>query len=220
MKRQLKKQLKEDEFVSGMNKFMHLLRVWERELIIAGAALLGIVLLFFGFQFLRAQQNSRTSREAARILELRADLAKTPANVAKLEQAAAAGGKYGRVASLGLATYWVEQGQLDKAQAALAGIKDESKDFFYYQAQDLAAQIATMKGEYDKSLAILKKIEDAKPKDYLPDAVLFHKAEALEKKGSAAEALAVYKKLQDEYAQSYYGYDASIKAKKLETVAK
>jgi len=216
MKRQLKKQLKEDEFVTGVNKFMHYLKVWERELVIAGAALLVIVLIFFGFQFLRAQQNAKSSREAARILELRADLAKTPANVAKLEQAAAQGGKYGRVASVALATYWVEQGQLDKGQAALAGIKDNSKDFFSYQAQDLAAQIATLKGEYDKALAILKKIEDAKPKDYLPDAILFHKAEALEKKGSTAEALVVYKKLQDEFAQSYYGYDASLKVKKLE----
>jgi predicted negative regulator of RcsB-dependent stress response len=216
MKRQFKKQLKEDEFVSGMNKFMHILKVWERELIIAGAAALAIVLLFLGFQFLRAQQNARDSREAAQIMDLRTDLTKTPANVAKLEQIAAKGGKYGRVAAMSLATFWIEQGQLDKAQASLAGIKDTPKDFFYYQAQDLTAQTAVLKGDYDKALALLKKVEDAKPKEYLLDAILFHKAEALEKKGSIAEALAVYKKIQDEYAQTYYGYDASLKVKKLE----
>ena len=216
MKRQFKKQLKEDEFVSGMNKFMHILKVWERELIIAGAAALAIVLLFLGFQFLRAQQNARDSREAAQIMDLRTDLTKTPANVAKLEQIAAKGGKYGRVAAMSLATFWIEQGQLDKAQASLAGIKDTPKDFFYYQAQDLTAQTAVLKGDYDKALALLKKVEDAKPKEYLLDAILFHKAEALEKKGSIAEALAVYKKIQDEYAQTYYGYDASLKVKKHE----
>ena len=216
MKRQFKKQLKEDEFVSGMTAFMHFMKTWERELIIAGVAALAIVVLFLGFQFLRSQQNARDSREAAEIMNLRNDLAKTPANVAKLEQLAAKGGKFGRVAAVNLATYWIEQGQLDKGQAALAGIKDTPKDFFYYQAQDLAAQTDVLKGDYDKALSILKKIEADNPKDYLLDAVLFHKAEALEKKGSTAEALAVYKKLQDGYAQTYYGYDASLKVKKLE----
>lgn len=217
MKRLLKRQLKEDEFVSGMNKFMHFLKIWERELIIAGAGVLAIVLLFLGFQFLRSQQNAKDSRAAAEILALRADLTKTPQNAAKLEQLAAMSGKYARVAAMSLATHWIEQGQLDKAQAVLAGVKETPKDFIYYQVQDLAAQTATLKGEYDKALAILKKVEEAKPKDYLFDAVLFHKAEALEKKGSVAEALAVYKKLQDEYTQTYYGYDASLKVKKLET---
>ncbi len=216
MKRQFKKQLKEDEFVSGMTWFMHFMKTWERELIIAGVAALGIAALFIGFQFLRSRQNARDSREVGEIMDLRADLAKTPANVTKLEQFAAKGGKFGRVAALNLATYWIEQGQLDKGQAALAGIKDAPKDFIYYQAQDLAAQTAVLKGDYDKALAILTKIEADNPKEYLQDAILFHKAEALEKKGSAAEALAVYKKLQDGYAQTYYGYDASLKVKKLE----
>jgi predicted negative regulator of RcsB-dependent stress response len=216
MKRQFKKQLKEDEFVDGMNRFMHFAKVWERELIIAGIAVLAIVVLFLGFQFLRSQQNARDSREAAEIMDLRSGLAKNPASLPKLEQIAAKGGKFSRVAATNLATYWIEQGQLDKGQAVLAGIKDTPKDFFYYQAQDLAAQTAILKGEYDKALSILKKIEADNPKDYLLDAVLFRKAEALEKKGSAIEALAVYKKLQDEYAQTYYGYDASLKVKKLE----
>ena len=103
----------------------------------------------------------------------------------KLERAAAKG-KYARIAAISLATYWIEQGQPDKAQAALARIKDTPKDFFHYQAQDLSAQIAILKGEYDRAIAILKKIEDEKPKDYLLDAVLFHHAEALEKKGLKA----------------------------------
>ena len=217
MKRQLKKQLKEDEFVSGFAKIMHFMKIWEREFIIAGAAALAVVLLFLGFQFLRSQQNAKDSRAAGEILDLRADLVKTPQNAVKLEQIAAKGGKYARLASMSLATYWIELGQLDKAQAVLSGVKENPKDFVYFQTQDLAAQTAILKGEYDKAVVILKKVEDAKPKDYLLDAVLFHKAEALEKKGSIAEALVVYKKLQDEYAQTYYGYDASLKVKKLET---
>jgi predicted negative regulator of RcsB-dependent stress response len=216
MKRSIKKQLKEDVFVDDVNKFWNFIQSWRRELITAAIALGAVALLFLGFQFLKSQQAGKASRELGTILDLRASLAKNPQDAAKLEQAAAKG-KFARVASVSLATYWIEQGQLDKAQAALAAVKDSPKDYFYYQAQDLAAQVAILKGEYDKAIAILKKIEDEKPKDYILDAVMFHRAEALEKKGSPSEALALYKKLQEEYAQSYFGYDASLRVKKLET---
>jgi predicted negative regulator of RcsB-dependent stress response len=215
MKRTTKKQLKEDEFITDVNKFWEFARKWQKEILIAAVALGAVALVFFGFQLLKSQQVNRDSRELGRILEIRASLAKNPQDAAKLEQAAAKG-KYARVAALGLVTHWVEQGQLDKAQAALALVKDTPKDFMYYQARDLAAQIAILKGDYDAAVAILKKVEDEKPKDYILDAVQFHHAEALEKKGNVAEALAIYKKLQEEYAQSYYGYDASLRVRKLE----
>jgi predicted negative regulator of RcsB-dependent stress response len=215
MKRQFKKQLKEDEFVSGMTKFMRFVKAWEHELIIAGVAAVIIVGIFFGFQLLKAGQVRKDSRILGEILDLRTNLAKTPENAAKLEQLSGTG-KFSRLAEISLATYWIEQGQPDKAQAVLEKIKDPTKDFFYYQAQDLAAQVALLKGDPDRAIGILKKVEDEKPKDYILDAVLFHHAEALEKKGNSPEALALYKRLQEEYAQSYYGYDASLRARKLE----
>ena len=215
MKRTIKKQLKEDEFITDVNKFWEFGRKWRKEIATAAVALGAVALVFFGFQLLKSQQTRRDSRELGRILEIRSSLAKNPQDTVKLEQAAAKG-KYARVAALGLVTHWVEQGQLDKAQAALALIKDSPKDFMYYQGRDLAAQIAILRGEFDAAIAILKKVEEEKPKDYLLDAVQFHHAVALEKKGSVAEALAMYKKLQEEFAQSYYGYDASLRARKLE----
>jgi predicted negative regulator of RcsB-dependent stress response len=215
MKRRIKKQLKEDEFVSGMTKFMQFVKKWEREVIIAAAAATALILLFLGFQFLKAQQAKKESRAVGEILELRADLSHNPQNVARLEQMGGRG-KFARIAFISLATYWIEQGQLDKAEAALLQIKNDPRDFFYYQAQDLASQIAVLKGDFDKAINVLKKIEEEKPKDYLLDAVLFRHAEALEKKGSIPEALIMYKKLQEEYAQTYYGYDASLRVRKLE----
>jgi tetratricopeptide (TPR) repeat protein len=95
-------------------------------------------------------------------------------------------------------------------------VKDSPKDFFYFQARDLSAQIAVLKGDYDKAITILLAIEAASPKDFNLDAVLYHRAEALEKKGDSAGALVLYKKLQADYAQSYFGYEAGMKARKLE----
>jgi tetratricopeptide (TPR) repeat protein len=141
---------------------------------------------------------------------------KTPADAVKLE-ALSRKGKFARVAATQLASFWVEQGDLDKAAAALAGIKESPKDFFYWQAKDLAAQIALLKGDAAGALAILDKIEAVKPKEFNLDAVLFHKAEALEKKGDKAAALALFKKIQADFAQSYFGYDAGLRARKLES---
>jgi len=216
MKRKIKKQLKEDELVTGFQKFLEFAKTWQKEVIIFAVVVAVLAALYGSFQLIRAQQAKKESRRVGEILALRADLAKNPQNVAKLEQL---GGteKAARLASISLATYWIEQGNLDKALASLAKIKDIPKDFFYYQAQDLTAQVEILKGRYDQAIQILKKIEEAKPKDYLLDVVLYHHAEALEKKGQPKEARDLYKKVQDEYAQTYFGYDASAKVKKLES---
>lgn len=216
MKRKIKKQLKEDELATGFQKFLEFAKTWQKEVIIFAVVVAVLAALYGSFQLIRAQQTKKESRRVGEILALRADLAKNPQNVAKLEQL---GGteKAARLVFISLATYWIEQGNLDKALASLAKIKDIPKDFFYYQAQDLTAQVEILKGRYDQAIQILKKIEEAKPKDYLLDVVLYHHAEALEKKGQPKEARDLYKKVQDEYAQTYFGYDASAKVKKLES---
>ncbi len=215
MKREIKKKLKEDEFVSIFGRIMDSFESWRKEALIGLAVAAGLTVLIGGLFFLRGGQMRSASADLGRILELRAGLDKTPGNAAELATLSQKG-KYSRVAATQLASYWVEKGDLDKAAAALAGLKDSPKDFFYYQAKELAAQVAILKGDIEGGLKILQAIEDAKPKDYAMDAVLFHKAEALEKKGDKAGALALFKRIQTEYAQSYFGYDAGLRAGKLE----
>jgi predicted negative regulator of RcsB-dependent stress response len=215
MKREIKKKLKEDEFVDSFGWVVSFVQKWRKELTIAAAVIVGVAVLWAGAQVLNGAQNRKNSAALGEILALRNDLDKNPQNLSKLE-ALAQKGKFARVASAQLAAYWVEQGALDKAEKALAGASAGPRDFFYYQAQDLSGQIAVLKGEYDKAVKILQAVEDAKPKDFNLDAVLYHKAEALEKKGDAAGALALYKRIQTEYAQSYFGYDAGQKTRKLE----
>jgi predicted negative regulator of RcsB-dependent stress response len=219
MKGKERHHLKENEFIHGFQGVFEFVRKWRREFVMAGILVIALGVLYAGFQVVRNQQAKGQSRKLGEIQTLRADLPKVPGNLAKLE-ALAGKGKYGRVASISLATYWMEQGQNDKALAALSAIKETPKDFHYYQAKDLQAQVALLKGDVDGALAILAKIVEEKPKAYILDAVLFRQAEALEKKGNAAEALALYKKIETDYPQSYFGYDASLKARKLETAGK
>jgi predicted negative regulator of RcsB-dependent stress response len=215
MKKVVKKQLKEDEFVSTVTKVMRFLEEHVKEILLGVAGAAVIVLLFLGMRFIQIQHARKESRLLSQLLELRSTAGAKPENLAALEKMAGSG-KYARLGYILTATYWVEKGDLEKALESLGRIKASPKDFIYYQSQDLLAQVEVLKKDYDPAIAIYTRIEEAKPKDYCLDAVLFHKAEALEAKGSKPEALALFKKIQADFPQSYYGYDAAERVRKLE----
>lgn len=215
MKRVVKKQLKEDEFVSTMTKIWNFIQARTKEIIIGVAVLIFLGLLYVGFRFIRAQQMRKESRLITQLLELRSTANSKPEDLAALEKMAGSG-KYARLGYVLTATYWVERGDLEKAKESLGKIKSSPQDFIYFQARDLLAQVNSMQKDYDQAIEIYTKIEEAKPKDYCLDAVLFHKAEALEAKGSTPEAVALYKKVQEQYPQSYFGFDAAERARKIE----
>ena len=216
MKRVERKQLKGDEFVSGMGKFLDFVKTHEKELVLSAAVLAGVVIVFLGIMVLRESGLKKESRVVGEIIALRADLDKKPENLARLEKLAGPG-KFARLAYIQLASYWVEKGDLDKAEKQAGEVKSAPKDILFYEAQDLLAQIAAKKKDFAKALDIYTRIEKDKPDSYPLDAILYHKAEVLEKKGDAKEALAAYKRLQEEYSQTYYGYEASMKVGRLET---
>jgi predicted negative regulator of RcsB-dependent stress response len=216
MKRVIKKQLKEDEFVSTLTKVFRFVQKRSKEIIIAAIAVAFIALLYAGLRLMQAGNVRKESRMLTRLLDLRADLNTKPENLAEMEKLAGKG-KFARLAYVLIATHWVEQGDMEKAKSALAKVGGGTKDFLHYQAQDLLAQVLLREKQYDQAIAIYDQIFKENPKDYGLDVVLFHKAEALEGKGETKEAVALYKKIQEDFPQSYYGYDASGRARKLET---
>jgi predicted negative regulator of RcsB-dependent stress response len=218
MKKVVKKQLKEDEFVSTMNKIVRFFETRTKEIIIGASVVAFIVLLFVGLRFIQSQNLKKESLMLGQMLELRSTLSTKPENLAKLE-ALEGTGKYGRLAYVLVATYWVDQGDLNKARELLSKVATTPRDFVYYQAQDLLGKVDTLEKKYDQAIAIYSKLEKDKPHDYTLDVILFHKAEALEGKGDKAAALEVYKKLQQDYPQSYYGYDAADRVRKLEAAS-
>jgi predicted negative regulator of RcsB-dependent stress response len=215
MKKVIKKQLKEDEFVSTMTKIMRLVQARTKEILIGIAAVAVAALLYTGIRFVQAHQVKKESRLLSQLLELRSTLSSQPENLAELEKLSGKG-KYARLGYVLLATHWVENGDLEKARESLAKVPSTPRDFIYFQARDLLAQVNALEKNYDQAVALFTEIEEAKPKAYALDAVLFHKAEALEAKGDKPEALEIYKKLQEEYPQSYFGYDAAERARKIE----
>ena len=215
MKRVMRKRLKEDEFVSTMTKLVDLAKKFSRQLIMGGTAVAIIILAILVSNAIKAQAIKRDSRILADILEINTQLKENPEKVAELESLAG-DGRFSRIAYLKLAAFAIEQGDLEKAKSYLEKMTDSRKDITYYQAQDMLAQVFIREKEYDKAIAIYKSIEEADQKDYALDAILFHMAEAHEGKGELDIALEIYKRVQEEYAQSFFGFDASKKVAELE----
>lgn len=216
MKRKERKHLKEDELVSTVNKIIRFVKARTKGLVALLVLITALLLIFAGLKFVTGENRKKESRLLTQILNLRAELNNTPENVAQLEELAG-GGRFSRLAYLLLATYCVENGDHDKAQSYLEKIPERRKDIIYYQAKDLLAQIHFKRKNYDKAIAIYKKIEDEDPKDHSLDVILFHRAEVHEEKGEFEEALVLYKKIQEEFPQTFYSYDAAQKIRKLET---
>jgi len=215
MKRTERHHLKEDEMAHGVHWLTEFIQTYRREIsYVAGAVVLALV-VFGGLLAVRAQSRNAQSRAVGRVMDLAAEIGQKPDKLADLEKLAA-GGRTARLAGVELARYWAEKSDWAKADGALAKLPAGPKDLLYYQAEDLKAQVAVGRKDYDGAIAIYKKIGEDKPKTYPLDAAAFRLAECHELKGETAVAIELFKKVQTDFPQSYFGYEASLKLSKLE----
>ncbi len=215
MKRTERHHLKENIVRTGLDSVAHFVKNWQKELYI-GAGVLAIAVLVFAALFaLRSRQMGVQSRMAGEILKIAGELDTNPEKLPELEKLAGKG-RFARLGTIELAKYWLGKGEFAKADSSLETFPRAPKDLLYYQAENLKARAATLKKDYDKAIAIYRKIEADNPAAYPLDAALFHLAEAYELKGDVGAARDIYQKLQAEYTQSYYGYEASVKAGRLQ----
>lgn len=214
MKRAERHHLKEDEMAHGLSWLVDFFSAYKREIRIVAAAAVFAALVLGALLIVRAQARSLQSRAVGEVGDLAAAAAEKPEKLADLEKLAGKA-RTARLANLELARYWAERGDWSKAESFAGRIADGRKDLLHFQAEDLKAQIALGRKDFDKAIAIYKRAIDEKPEVYPLDALLFHLAESHELKGETQAALDLYKKLQEEHAQSYYGYEASTKAGRL-----
>ncbi len=214
MKRTERHHLKENEMQEGFSWFVEFYEKYKREILIAGVVAAFAIVVFAVLFLIRSQAQAVRSRAVGEVVSLAQELEAKPANLSRLETLAS-GGTATRLACLELAGYWAGKGDAAKAESYLGRIPAAPKDDVYYQAEDLKAQLLIQKKEYDKAIAVYRKVREEKPKAYPLDAILFHLAEAYELKGQTKEALDLYTTLQSEYTQTYYGYEASMKAARL-----
>ena len=214
MKRTERHHLKEDEMAHGLSWLADFFNKYKRETLIVAGAVVFAAVVFSALLIVRAHGRSVQSRAIGEVGDLAAAAVDKPEKLADLENLAGKA-RTARLANLELARYWAERGDWAKAESFAGRIPDGRKDLLHFQAEDLKAQIALGRKDFDKAIAIYKKAIDEKPEAYPVDALLFHLAESHELKGETQAAIDLYKKLQEEHAQSYYGYEASLKAGRL-----
>lgn len=214
MKRTERHHLQEDGMVHGLSRLVEFAKKYQREIYIVAGAFVFAAVVFVGLVLVRSHNRSVLSRAIGEVGDAAAGAAQKPEKLADLEKLAGER-RTSRLANLELAKYYAQRGDWAKAESCLGRISGAQKDLLYYQTEDLKAQVALGKKEFDKAIAIYEKIRNEKPKVYPLDAVLFHLAESHELKGETKEALDIYKRLQEEYSQSYFGYEASLKAGRL-----
>lgn len=215
MKRIKRKQLKENEFASTLVRVYNFLSRNTKVLIIAGGVIVFSGLVFLGAKVYKVQLTKQETKTLTQILKLKPELGENKESVAKLKELAGEG-KFGRLAYLELASYWIEEGELDEAESALHEIEKGQKDLIYYKAKDLLVRLFIKEKKYDKAIQVCEEVEKLHPQNYPLDVFLFHKALAHEKKGEMDKALTIYRKIEEQYPQTLYGYDASQKIKNLE----
>lgn len=216
MKKDLKKHIKEDEFVSDVGKIVNAVKTYKKEIYLALSVVAVLVVLVLAVKWVQSLSMRKASETVGQMLSLRQELEDKPESLAKIELMAGKG-KTSRMANLLLATHWVEKGDLAKARACLEKMDMKPKDLLSYQGRDLLGQVYALQKEFDRALEVYKKMEDENPKAYTLDIILFHKAEVLALKGEKGEALELYKKVQADFPQSYYSLEAADKARRLES---
>jgi len=214
MKKRIRKQIKEDLLRDTVTKIIDFSRDHKKEILMVVAAIIILIVGWFGIRLIKAGSKTRENRVLTQILSLQEDLKDHPEKIPELEKLAG-NGRFSRLAYIHLASYWIDQKDFEKAEAELGKITNRTKDTIYYQSQDMLGQVFFYQKKYDEALAVYEKLVK-NPGDYSMDVVYFHQAEVLEGKGESEKALEIYKNIQNEYSQTYYGYEASQKVQKLE----
>jgi len=117
MKRKKRKQLKEDEFITTINKIMRFIQERGKELSALLVLVLFVVLIIAGTRIFKSQQSKKESRLVTEIFSLGSELNSNPESLKKLEELAGKG-RFSRLAYVVLAAHWFEKGEFDKAQAS------------------------------------------------------------------------------------------------------
>jgi len=214
VKQKVRKKIKQDKFIDLVNKAIQFVLEKRKIVYLAATGILVIALILLGVRLLQSGKVSGQNRVLTRILELDKSMRDNPDQVAELESLAGHG-KFDRMAYLKLAAYWMEQKDFAKAEAELKIFPKNRKDLLYFQSRDMYGQVLKRQEKYADALAVYDALL-AKPKAYAADVLYFHKAEILEEQGELEKALELYRKVEADFQQTYYGYEAAQKVKTLE----
>src|SRR5262245_42421519 len=242
MKRELKRQIKQDEFVSWLDHTIGWLRTHEREAKVTGAIVLALAVGWLGLStWNRSRTRAAEEELTAALRTYHAPLAgqpgvepgsqKTFATAAEryrqaAQELAEVHRKYTSLPAGQRARYYeglcrMELGQYDEAQKALtevAAVRDD-KALAPSLAQLQMADLEMRRGKVEEALKLYRQMVDDASFTLPRDHVLMTLSNTLEQAHRLPEARAAYRRLADEYPDSVYASEARRKADYLKSVA-
>jgi TolA-binding protein len=240
MKRELKKQIRQDEFVSWLDHTVTWAKAHEREVRVTGGIVLAVAVGWLGLStYLKGRARAADEEFAAALSTFHAPLSgeaaqapqgKTFATAAERYRQAAqefaeVHRKYGSQDAGRRARYYeglsrLELGQFDEAHKALAEVASSGGDAL---APDLArlqlADLEKRRGRLDEALRTYQQMVDDTKLELPRDHVLMTLSSTLEEAKRLREAREAYRRLADEFPDSVYASEARRRAEYLKPAA-
>jgi predicted negative regulator of RcsB-dependent stress response len=216
MKRKERAHLKEDPFQIFIQKVLDILTKFKREIFIGVGAVAAIVVVLVLVLVIRSGSVARENSIYSEALSIKNDTQlDIDQKIEKLNKIDTGTGISASV-KLFLAALHFEKGDVKKAGEVLDTFQNSSSRLINDKKKLLDAEILNASGEQKEALEKLNSIL-ADPKSEVPkDYVLLRMAKIQVKTGQTDPAITNLNKLIDEYAQSFYSYEARTLLQKLE----
>jgi tetratricopeptide (TPR) repeat protein len=235
MKRELKKQIKQDEFVSWLDHTLTWLRAHEREAKMTGAIVLAVAVGWLGLStWTKARARAAEEDLAAALKTFHAEpggQVKVFATAAERNRQAAqelaeVHRRYGSQPAGRRARYYeglsrLELGQFDEAQKALsevAAVRDD-EELAPALARLQLAELEQRRGRTDEAVKLYQQMADDASLTLPRDHVLMALSSTLENARRLPEAREAYRRLADEFPDSVYASEARRRADYLKPIA-
>jgi tetratricopeptide (TPR) repeat protein len=215
MKREERHQLKADRFIDIIKQGIAFIGDHKQKFLMGIAGLAVLFLIVMGFRFLQSQGLKKENQRLARIIQINEQLPENPDLLAELEELAG-GGRFTRIGYIYIASFHLGREDYDKALAALELMPGTRRDVIYFQGEALKGRILAAQGKNDEALDIFQNIDVNAPEDFPVESVLYQMAEIQVARNQPEEALALFNRIKDDYPQTYYAYEASREASRLE----
>jgi hypothetical protein len=243
MKRELKRQIKQDEFVSWLDHTIAWLRAHEREAKMTAAIVLAVAVGWLGIStYMRSRARAADEEFAAALRTFHSPVAGQtspeadpqqkvfPTAAERYRQAAQEFAevhrKYGSQAAGRRARYYeglsrLELGQHDEAHKALSEVASSrsAKELEPALARLELAELELRRGKVDEALKLYRQMADDTSFTLPRDHVLMALSSALEQARRLPEAREAYRRLADEFPESVYASEARRRADYLKPVA-
>jgi predicted negative regulator of RcsB-dependent stress response len=208
MKKKERAHLKEDPFQVFIHHVLDIFQQYKKEIILGVTAVLALIIILVAVAWFRTGSVASENRIYSKAISIKNN---DTLNVdQKIEELGKLEPKSGVSASvkLFLAALYFEKGDVQKAGETLESFSKSSSDLINSEKKLLEAEILNASKKTQEALNLLNTMLSDPKSQIAKDFILLRMAKIQAKAGQNDAAIDNLNKIIDEYAQSYYSYEA------------